>query len=693
MITLMSMSFLTAPASTVVEFESGSITVSQSEEVTYRLDTKVAGVVEAQAAVATAAPAFSVETAIGTDKSVVAAIDLSLFAITTNDEVETATPTSLSESASVTITTYIAKGLSNVSVTYTGEGAQPTDVSYDAATGLLIFKTTHFSTFAVAADQIVYDKTSNTAYKLSEDGLLLDNSNASVAADSTHEYVLLDNSKANKVSDSIDAFYAGYKWSAVHAVSESSEQNSLDGYGTKIEPYMISDYDEYSYLINRGKRVRSNGNYRYCIGVYDLKVEPEATYIEFDSDIDFEYKNPLFDDYYQTNQCYRINLRINGNNKVLSNVRGILFGTWDELETFTYWDFELRNVTFKNFFGGWDGYAIAYGGSMTDGGTITVDGVNVIFSDADDCTQSHGSLFCWTSANPIVIKNSSVVNAKVIGGSDMCIGGFVGNGQAVTIDNCSFQGTVVSESQNASGFIGQGGKSCIIKDSEIKEGSIIKNNKDGGTVTAFGTASLTNNEFYGNLVCNIESNASQVSGKWLPSTVLAADTFAISGNRITMNANNYEISSVIISVHYAIDRFVVSENNRFDGFMPFPVYSIKVSDLTGDYVAEIREIKNIINIVDTNYVDNVHNSSTDDSYLINDYRLLDTCFYQNGTTVYVDGRGVNPAFYSGSAIYSNQSLSAVNMTEGEAFITIVSYNGDGKPIGYNTLTYSFNLCQ
>ena len=83
----------------------------------------------------------------------------------------------------VVITTYIAKGLSNVKVIYNGNGAQPiasdvrdtnvaaelsTDVGsslgYNKTTGLLRFKTNHFSEFNVAADVICFDPASNTGY-------------------------------------------------------------------------------------------------------------------------------------------------------------------------------------------------------------------------------------------------------------------------------------------------------------------------------------------------------------------------------------------------------------------------------------------------------------------------------------------------------------------------------------------------
>ncbi|MGN1190383.1 MAG: hypothetical protein ACI4SL_08330 [Candidatus Ornithospirochaeta sp.] len=83
----------------------------------------------------------------------------------------------------VTITTFIAKGLSNVKVVYNGDGDQPiasdventnvaavlstdegTALGYNSGSGLLRFKTTHFSQFDVSADAICYSPNTNTGY-------------------------------------------------------------------------------------------------------------------------------------------------------------------------------------------------------------------------------------------------------------------------------------------------------------------------------------------------------------------------------------------------------------------------------------------------------------------------------------------------------------------------------------------------
>lgn len=76
-----------------------------------------------------------------------------------------ATSADLADDKVFTVTTYISKGLSNVSVAYTGTDGkdQPTFVSYDAVTGELVFTTNHFSNYAVSGEALAYDVENDTA--------------------------------------------------------------------------------------------------------------------------------------------------------------------------------------------------------------------------------------------------------------------------------------------------------------------------------------------------------------------------------------------------------------------------------------------------------------------------------------------------------------------------------------------------
>lgn len=63
-----------------------------------------------------------------------------------------------------TVTTYISKGLNDVSVSYVGSDKdQPTLVSYDSETGKLVFTTNHFSEYAVSGKALAYNAATDTA--------------------------------------------------------------------------------------------------------------------------------------------------------------------------------------------------------------------------------------------------------------------------------------------------------------------------------------------------------------------------------------------------------------------------------------------------------------------------------------------------------------------------------------------------
>ena len=86
------------------------------------------------------------------DNVPVASIDLTLY----KDGAQTTV-----SGKSATVSTYIAKGLSSVSVSY---GAEVIPFEYDSDSGLLTFTTTHFSEFSVASTSAAYIPATNTAY-------------------------------------------------------------------------------------------------------------------------------------------------------------------------------------------------------------------------------------------------------------------------------------------------------------------------------------------------------------------------------------------------------------------------------------------------------------------------------------------------------------------------------------------------
>lgn len=104
-----------------------------------------------------------------TSQSVVARIGLELSSVSET----TQTPVTSFGDGNVIVTTYIARGLENVTVKYNGtNGGDPTNVQYDKSTGKLKITTTHFSEFYVVADKIqAINSCTNMASKLFVDAV------------------------------------------------------------------------------------------------------------------------------------------------------------------------------------------------------------------------------------------------------------------------------------------------------------------------------------------------------------------------------------------------------------------------------------------------------------------------------------------------------------------------------------------
>lgn len=148
--------------SSEVAFEAGALT---STDATYCLSAETLSA-------ETASDSFTITADEGSGTAAVyGSIKLSL------DAISGTTSSSVKEfgDKKVTVTTYITPGLddSDVTVKYNGEGAQPTDISYDATTGKVTFKTTHFSEFVVASKKAapIYNKSQKRYYSTFEDAV------------------------------------------------------------------------------------------------------------------------------------------------------------------------------------------------------------------------------------------------------------------------------------------------------------------------------------------------------------------------------------------------------------------------------------------------------------------------------------------------------------------------------------------
>lgn len=156
-----------AVATTAVQFAAGTIPAGTGAD--YTLSTDVRGISATAAAAAEAAEDDPEDkTFVVADGSVpVASIDLTLK--------QGDSTISLNETGLVTVTTYVAKSLTNACVYYDGEeftlaGEIPAanTFTYDAETGKLVFYTNHFSTFVVGSTSVAVNVNTNTAYNTVE---------------------------------------------------------------------------------------------------------------------------------------------------------------------------------------------------------------------------------------------------------------------------------------------------------------------------------------------------------------------------------------------------------------------------------------------------------------------------------------------------------------------------------------------
>ena len=162
--------------STTVEFDQGALTAVANK--TLQLDVKVTPVESAN-------EKFNITGTDQNNKSAFAGIDVTLWA---TDSTGSSEVNSFTEGKYATVTTYIAKGLTGVAVKYNGtDKEQPiatantgvgvdttiadiltsdtgTALGYNPSTGLLRFKTNHFSEYYVLAKCVALNETTNVGY-------------------------------------------------------------------------------------------------------------------------------------------------------------------------------------------------------------------------------------------------------------------------------------------------------------------------------------------------------------------------------------------------------------------------------------------------------------------------------------------------------------------------------------------------
>ena len=120
--------------------------------------------------------AFQISTSISEkQKETLGSVKLSLTQIKDGNATDV---TTFGENGYVIVSTYIGTGLSGeISVVYNGDGANPTDISYDKNTGIITFKTNHFSEFFIVRDGNVKNENQKRYYYSLEDAIKGANTN------------------------------------------------------------------------------------------------------------------------------------------------------------------------------------------------------------------------------------------------------------------------------------------------------------------------------------------------------------------------------------------------------------------------------------------------------------------------------------------------------------------------------------
>lgn len=136
----------------------------------------------------------------------------------------------------VTITTYIAQGLTNVQVKYNGSGDTPMLISYDNATGKIVFTTTHFSVFYIVSDSVVaYVPETNTVYATLKEAIDEAQSGATIMVLRNSSGEGLGSIDGNQTRESLIIDFAGHEYTMLDpAVGSTGTETQAMHWGTSL---------------------------------------------------------------------------------------------------------------------------------------------------------------------------------------------------------------------------------------------------------------------------------------------------------------------------------------------------------------------------------------------------------------------------------------------------------------------------
>ena len=197
----------------------------------------------------------------------------------------------------ITITTHVAKGLSNVKVRYNGSGAEPTLVNYDEDTGKIIFKTSHFSIFYVVADSVVaYIPNENTAYATLSDAIDEAPSGSTIVMlkDATGAGLRSDDKTQTRESLIID--FAGHTYTMTDpAVGSPGTETQAMHWGTSLGAVTMKNgtFQIEEDTVRVSMAMQNYINFTAEDMTFDFSNIPVSSYGEFPEGSEFEKYNGL----------------------------------------------------------------------------------------------------------------------------------------------------------------------------------------------------------------------------------------------------------------------------------------------------------------------------------------------------------------------------------------------------------------
>ena len=433
----------------------------------------------------------------------------------------------------------------------------------------------------------------------------------------------------------------------------------------------------YPYLIGSGKQWY---NLLKAYQGYYMGSSTDGIYVDLIGDIDITGYD--ISDY----ESYPRNFHLDGHGFKMMNFETSIWGD----DATMYLANSFKNLKLKNCHAS---------SNALFAGTQNSNTASVVFEnvDLDNCSAVGGAYQYYDGSASATFKDCDATNTHVTG-AYMASAGFVGNISTGTlsIDNCTFGGSVVSTQSMCAGFVGQSNSTSskvVITNSKILSGTVIRNVDATGPVAAFdgshGTkdyATDDKNEFNGTLENTDNSKAyaqgtSAAKVTYTPICKAADFTFDATTGTLTYNGES-ELGKAAVQV-YVTDDYIYN-GKYYGGYNWFLCDPIKKENVvSGTQITGVPIVTDFYNVVssldtpvglkttDTTYVDEIHNG-----------------------VFYFDAQTYSWGHYMLGGTYDNNTGTAKEPTSINVYIRITVYGTDGSlngAISGSLLKYTVDL--